>query len=98
MEKLILQCKVNEDEQIEGKLPTLLDEFISLNEEKSVSKTLEEVLSFTAHALESASSCTLDIESEIYRFKCNHCYQSKYQKYLKQHIQGKHISTRHYCN
>ena len=65
MEKLILQCKVNEDEQIEAKMPTLLDEFISLNEEKSVSKTLEEVLSFTAHAPESALSSMMDINSEI---------------------------------
>ena len=64
---------VNWDEQIETKLPTLIDEFIFLNEEKSVSKTLDELLAFSAHASESVASCTVDIDSEIYRFKCNQC-------------------------
>ena len=78
---------------------TLLDEFVSLNEEKSVSKTFEELIAFTAHASESAASCTMDIDSKMYRCKCNQCkYKAKHQKYLKQHIQSKHMGIRHYCN
>ena len=45
----------------------IVDEFISLKEAESVSKTLEELLAFTAHASESAASCTMDLETEIYR-------------------------------
>ena len=79
MEKLILQCKVNREEQIEAKLLTLIDEFIPLNEDKFVSKTLEEVLGFSVLTSESAASCTMDISSENYRFKCNQCeYQANY--------------------
>ena len=41
--------------------------------EKSVPKTLEELLAFSAQPLEFAASCMMDIDSEIYRFKCNQC-------------------------
>ena len=64
----------------------------SLNETESVSKTLEELLSFTTRTSESADSCSMDAGEEIYRFKCNQCeYKAKYRKYLKQ-IHG------HACN
>ena len=73
----------------------ILDEFISLKEAESVSNTLEELLAFTAHASESAASFTMDLDTEIYRFKCNQCkYQAKYQKYLQQHMQSKHMGIR----
>ena len=52
MEKLILQCKVNGELQIEAKLQTLLDEFVSLNEEKSVSNKFEELLILTLRSLQ----------------------------------------------
>ena len=78
---------------IEAKL--ILDEFMSLKEVESVSNTLDELLAFTANASESAASCTMDLDTEIYRFKCNQWeYQAKYQKYLKQHIRRKHMGIR----
>ena len=67
-------------------------EFISLKQAESVSNTLEELLAFTALASESAASCTKDLDTEIYRFKCE--YDAKYQKYLKQHMQIKNMGIR----
>ena len=73
MENFILQCKVNGEEQIESKLPTLHDEFKYLNEAESVSNTLEKLLDFTTHTSESAANCSRDAGNEIYSFKCNQC-------------------------
>ena len=44
---------------------------MSLKEVESVSNTLDELLAFTANASESAASCTMDLDTEMYRFKCN---------------------------
>ena len=49
----------------------ILDEFISLKQAESVSNTLEELLASTDHASESAASCTMDLDTEMYSFKCN---------------------------
>ena len=66
-------------------MSTLPDESISVNKAETVSKTLEELLDFTAQALESETRCTMDIDSEIYIFKCNQCeYRAKYKKHPKQ--------------
>ena len=94
MEHIICQCKVNGKSKLKQNCQhfLILDEFISLKQAESVSNTLEELLAFTALASESAASCTKDLDTEIYRFKCE--YDAKYQKYLKQHMQIKNMGIR----